>query len=51
MGRPGKIVRELTQEERKNLTMSAHHYMEQKARYEAGLVPIELSEKELQNND
>lgn len=41
IGSPGKIVRELTQEERKNLTMSAHHYREQKARYEKELQRID----------
>jgi carbonic anhydrase/acetyltransferase-like protein (isoleucine patch superfamily) len=46
MGRPGKIVRELTPEERKNLKISAHHYRQQKARYETGLKPIELSTME-----
>ncbi|MBR5458279.1 MAG: gamma carbonic anhydrase family protein [Burkholderiaceae bacterium] len=46
MGRPGKIVRELTPEERKNLTISAHHYRQQKVRYETGLKPLELSTKE-----
>ena len=46
MGRPGKIVRELTPEERKNLKISAHHYRQQKVRYEKGLKPIELSSKE-----
>ena len=46
MGRPGKIVRELPPEERKNLKISAHHYRQQKARYETGLKPVELSTME-----
>lgn len=46
VGRPGKIVRELTPEERKNLKISAHHYRQQKARYKTGLKPIELSTME-----
>ena len=46
MGRPGKIVRELTPEERKNLKISAQHYRQQKARYETGLKPVELSTME-----
>lgn len=46
MGRPGKIVRELTPEEQKNLKISAHHYRQQKARYETGLKPVELSTME-----
>jgi len=40
MGSPGKVVRQLSDEEASALALSAHHYVENWKRYAAGLKPI-----------
>jgi carbonic anhydrase/acetyltransferase-like protein (isoleucine patch superfamily) len=40
MGTPAKVVRELTPEQIEGLRRSAKHYMENAARYKAGLKKI-----------
>jgi carbonic anhydrase/acetyltransferase-like protein (isoleucine patch superfamily) len=39
MGAPGKIVRELTEEQARKLALSAHHYVENWRRYRTDLRP------------
>lgn len=41
MGSPGKVVRELTDEQKRKLEASALHYVENARRYAQGLVPQE----------
>ncbi|HEX5005771.1 MAG TPA: gamma carbonic anhydrase family protein [Hyphomonadaceae bacterium] len=40
MGAPGKVVRELTEQQIQMITFSAHHYVENWKRYAKGLKPL-----------